>query len=107
MRKNTRYAADAEVHISPFPEREIALKDISLSGCRVHSDDFLEILPNTRFMIDVTPRESADLEDFALDVKSRWVRASKDSFETGLEILAREKDMTLEQYVEFLAKRPS
>jgi hypothetical protein len=105
MRKNDRYAIDAEVHISPFPECRAALKDISLNGCCIHSNDFIEILPNTCFMIDVTPRDSPDLKDFTLDVKSRWIRANRDFFESGFEILAPEKSPALEQYIQFLSRK--
>ncbi|MDR2159793.1 MAG: PilZ domain-containing protein [Treponema sp.] len=105
MRKNNRYVANAEVHVFPFPERRVALKDISLNGCCIHSDDFLEILPNTCLMIGVTPKDSPDVKNFAIDVKSRWIRTRKNFFESGFEILASEKSAALEQYIEFLAQK--
>jgi hypothetical protein len=104
MRKDNRYTANAEVHISPFPEHRAALKDISLNGCCIHSNDFIEILPNTCFMIDVNPGDFPDLGNFVLDVKSRWIRTKKGCFESGVEILAPKKPATLEQYIQFLTQ---
>jgi hypothetical protein len=105
MRKNIRYTADAEVYISPFPGHRMLLKDISLNGCCIHTDDFVEILPNTLFMIGVAPRDSGNLENFALNVKARWFRSKKNLFESGFEILAPEKSPSLKRYVQFLAQK--
>ena len=105
MRKNTRYTADAEVYVSPFPERRMLLKDISLNGCCIHADDFVEILPNTLFMIGVVPKDSVDVENFALSVKARWFRSRKDLFESGVEILAPEESLSLGRYIKFLVQK--
>jgi hypothetical protein len=105
MRKSNRYTANAEVHISPFPEHRAELKDISMNGCCIHSNDFIEILPNTRFMIDVAPGDFPGMKDFVLDVKSRWIRTSKGSFESGVEILVPEKSPALGQYIRYLAQQ--
>jgi hypothetical protein len=105
MRKNNRYGVNAEAHISSFPECRVDLKDISLNGCRIRSNDFIAILPNTCFMIGVTPKDSPDLKDFALDVKSRWIRTARGFFESGFEILAPEKSPALERYIQFLSRK--
>jgi hypothetical protein len=105
MRKNIRYAADAKVRISSFPE--CRLRDISLVGCRIHSEDFLEILPSAHLVIDVMPEDSAHVKDFVLDVKSRWIRTGRGFFESGFEIDVPEKGTALEQYVAYLARKQS
>jgi hypothetical protein len=105
MRKDNRYTANAEVCMTPFSGHRVMLKDISLNGCCVRSSDFIDILPSTCFLIGVTPKDSPEVKDFALDVKSRWIRTSKGVFESGFEILAPEKPAALEQYIQFLSRK--
>jgi hypothetical protein len=105
MRKDNRYTANAEVCITPFSEHRVVLKDISLNGCCIHSNDFIEILPDTCFMIGVAPQDSPDVKNFALDVKSRWIRTARGFFESGLEILTPEKPAALERYIQFLSRK--
>jgi hypothetical protein len=84
---------------------EALLKDISVSGCCVTSDDFLDVVPKTRYIIDITPEKGAHIEKFELDIESRWIRTNKLFSESGFIIAIRPEDRRLEQYVEYLAKR--
>jgi hypothetical protein len=105
IRKEKRFPARARVYISDFPDTAATLKDISVHGCSVHSKEFLAIVPEARYVIDITPEGETDFKKFELDIKSRWIRANKLYCESGFAILDQPENEALERYVDYLSKQ--
>jgi hypothetical protein len=103
-RKDERYPSKAHVHIADVSDTEPVLKDLSLSGCCIESSDFLDIVPHSRYTLDITPEEDAKLEKFALDIESKWVRTKRAYSQSGFVFLVPPDETNLRRYVEYLSQ---
>jgi hypothetical protein len=93
------------VYLNDLPDGQACLKDISLSGGCITSNDFLDMVPKTRYVLCIVPEQEANIEKFELDVESRWIRTSKRFSESGFVVIVRPNNMKLEQYVDYLSRR--
>jgi hypothetical protein len=104
--RDTRFTSDGKVYIAEFSNTEAVLKNLSTSGLCIQSDGFLEVLPKSRYSIDIVPEKESNLDKFNLEIESRWVRTKKQSSESGFVIVippgSSGKEF-LEQYLNYLA----
>ena len=107
LRNATRYKASAKVKIQGAAEGEIALKDLSVTGCRVESADFSEIELNKQYIIEVLPEKNANIGAFDLMVESMWMRPGDNSYQVGFSIIASPKGKLFQRYVDYLSWRHS
>jgi hypothetical protein len=98
-RKEVRYPADTPARIEAI---ELRLKDLSLAGGRIQSREFLDIVPNGSYTIVIAPEAEAHLEEFEVEIVSRWMRIKRTGFETGFVIVVPPGSTAVERYIEFL-----
>jgi len=106
-RKTVRLKTLDRVILDGFKDKEILLKDISVTGCRVVCSNYADIKLNTRYKLEVIPDSSSKIGFFELLVETRWIKTSVNSFEIGFFILESPKGEQFRFYVDFLSLRYS
>ena len=106
--RNTRFTSNGQVFISEVSNTDAMLKNVSASGLCMESKGFMDVVPNTRYSVDIIPEKDANLDKFSLEIESRWVKAKMKSSESGFVIIippGTSGKTLLEQYIGFLATR--
>ena len=104
--RNTRYTSNGRVFISQVTNTDVLLKNLSASGLCVESPDLMEILPNTRFSVDIVPEKDSCIDKFSLEIESRWIKTKMRSSESGFIIVVppgTSGKTLLEQYLKYLS----
>jgi hypothetical protein len=106
MRKEIRFFANALVYVAGDSSEDggAKLKDVSINGLSIQSKQFLDIAPNSPYLVIVVPEKEADIEKFKLEIESRWIRMNGDSVDSGFSIAVPFKGKELERYLEYLSK---
>jgi hypothetical protein len=105
--RHPRYDAKGRVYIAEVSNTELLLKNLSASGLCVESQEFVGVLPSARYSVDIVPEEEAGLDQFKLEIESRWIRSQKRGSESGFVIVippGSEGTQALERYLAFLAE---
>ena len=107
MRKEVRFSSNAPVYIVDKSKKEMkaCLRDLSLRGLSIKSEDFIDIEPNTPYEIAIIPEEDTNIVKIQLEIKSRWVRIVKTKMESGFSITIPPANTEYEDYLEHLAMR--
>ena len=109
MARKTRYEAKGKVFFAEVSSTEAVLKNLSNSGLCIETPGFLEVVPKGRFSLNIVPEEESNLNQFDLEVESRWVKAKMKTSESGFVIVVppdTSVEALLEQYLQFLATKP-
>jgi len=107
--RDTRFSSKGQVFISQISNTEALLKNLSASGLCIKSEGFMEVIPKTRYSIDVVPEKDSNIDKFSLEIESRWVRAKMKASESGFVIVVppgTTAKSLFEQYLQFLASQP-
>jgi hypothetical protein len=106
-RKDPRYHAKGQVFIAEVPNTEAVIHNLSAGGLCITSSQFIDIIPNTKYQIDVVPEEESNLDKFTIDAESRWIRTKTQHSESGFVIVIPPgksgKDL-FDKYLEYLAQ---
>jgi hypothetical protein len=102
-RNNPRYRTLAIARISGLPEYEGLLKNISVTGCCVEYTVKVDILPKTRYRLEIIPEETLGIASFELQVEERWTHSNGYSTDVGFIIAASPKGKHFQDYVDYLA----
>ncbi|MCL1812076.1 MAG: hypothetical protein FWG29_00990 [Treponema sp.] len=108
--RDTRFTTSGQVFISEVTNTDALLKNLSSSGLCIETKGFMDVLPKTRYSIDIVPEKEANMEKFPLEVESRWVKAKMKSSESGFVIVVppgTTGKTLLEQYLGYLASQPN
>jgi hypothetical protein len=106
-RKDPRYHAKAQVFIAEVPNTEAVIQNLSAGGLCITSSQFIDIVPNAKYQVDVVPEEESNLEKFTIDAESRWVRTKTQRSESGFVIVippGNPGKALLDKYLEYLAQ---
>ena len=106
MARDDRYHAHGKVYIAEVPNTEALLKNLSVNGLCIQTPGFMEVVPKTRFSLNILPEEESNLDEFNVEVESRWIKAKMQSSESGFAIVfppGSSGKEALEQYLRFLA----
>ena len=106
-RKNIRYESTAKAIVEGISEEEAVLKDISVTGCRIKVDNYLEIKPHTQHKLKIIPEKVSNISSFQLNVEAKWVGTEVDSFLFGFGITKSPEGKQFERYVDYLSWRYS
>jgi hypothetical protein len=107
--RDPRYTSSGRVYIAEVTNTEAVLKNLSSSGLCIQSNDFLEVVPKSRYSVDIIPEKESNIDKFNLEIESRWVRTKRRSSESGFVIVippGTSGQEVLEQYLSYLAKKP-
>ena len=108
--RDTRFHTKGQVFISEVSSTDALLKNLSASGLCIQCSEFIEILPKTRYSVDIIPEEDSNIDKFSLEIESRWVKAKMSASESGFVIVVppgTSGRSLLEQYLNFLASQPN
>ena len=103
QRKNIRYPALAKAVIREADEGEILLKDISVIGCRVECANYIGVINNARYKLEVIPENVSKIGAFDLTVQAKWIRTGNRACEIGFSIVESPKGKLFQRYVDYLS----
>ena len=107
MRNELRFISNALVYmVDPSNnETQANLRDLSQSGLAIKSDSFIDIEPNSPYVIAIIPEKETNIEKFQLEIESRWVRLNKSKMESGFSVIVPFEKKEFQEYLEFLAEK--
>ena len=109
-KRESRFTSKGQVFISEVTNTDALLKNLSTSGLCIESTDVIDVLPKTRYSVDIIPEKESNIDQFSLEIESRWVKAKMKSSESGFVIVippGTSGKTVLEQYLAYLATQPS
>ena len=107
LRKDTRYESFAKVKIKSIGKKEFALKDLSVTGCRMECPAEIDIMPSMVFTLQIKPENDSKISSFNLEAESKWIRISGSSCQIGFFIIQAPKGKQFQRYVDYLSWRHS
>jgi len=107
MRKELRFLSNALVYVKDGSNNEIqaTLHNLSESGLSIKSDSYIDVEPNSSYVIAIIPEEEANIEQFKLEIESRWVKLKRSSMESGFSVLVPFNQQEFRDYLEYLANK--
>ena len=108
MRNELRFLSNALVYVADKEskqETEASLRDLSESGIRIQSKEYINIEPNSSYVIAVIPEEETNIEKFKLEIESRWVKINKSKMESGFSVIVPFNKDEFKSYLEYLAQK--
>ena len=107
MRNELRFMSNALVYMVDGAEKktEANLRDMSSSGLSIKCDGFIDIEPNSSYVIAIIPEEETNLEKFKLEIESRWVKLNKFKMESGFSVIVPFDEKGFKDYLEYLSKK--
>ena len=107
MRNELRFLSNALVYVidKSKKETEASLRDLSLHGLSIKSEDYINIEPNSSYVIAVIPEEETNIKKFQLEIESRWVKINKSKMESGFSVMVPFNKEEFNEYLEYLAMK--
>ena len=107
MRSELRFLSNALVYMADESqnETELTLRDLSSSGLSIKSEGYIDIEPNSSYVIAIIPEEETNIDKFQLEIKSRWVKINKFKMESGFSVLVPFNENEFKEYLEYLAQK--
>ncbi|MDR0586150.1 MAG: hypothetical protein LBG26_02820 [Treponema sp.] len=107
MRKKPRYESQGQVYIAEVLDTNAVLKNLSACGLCIESKEFMDIIPHSKYTIDILPEKESNIRPFTVDIESKWIRTKKDRSESGFIIIispGTSGEEFLNDYLNFLSK---
>ena len=107
MRNELRFLSNALVYIADKSEneKEVSLRDVSRHGLSIKCENYINIEPNSSYVIAVIPEEETNIKQFQLEIESRWVKLNKSKMESGFSVMVLFNQTEFEDYLEYLASK--
>lgn len=108
MRSELRFVSNACVYVvdqSSQEKKEANLQDLSLHGLSIKTDGYIDIEPNSPYVIAIIPEKETNIEKFQLEIQSRWVKLNKSQMESGFSILVPFDEKEFKDYLDYLAQK--
>ena len=107
MRKELRFVSNALVYVvdGEKNEKQASLLDLSKNGLSIKSDSYIDIEPNSSYVIAIIPEQETNVEKFKLEIESRWIKLKKSKMESGFSIIVPFDQNEFKDYLDFLAKK--
>jgi hypothetical protein len=106
-RKNPRYESGGQIYIAEVLDARAVLKNLSACGLCIESKEFMDIVPHSKYTVDVLPEKESNIKPFSVDIESKWIRTKKDHSESGFVIVVSpgtSAEEFLNEYLNFLSK---
>lgn len=109
MRNELRFLTNALVYVIDDSKNESManLRDLSKTGLSIESEKFIEIEPNSSYLIVVVPETETNLEQFKLEIESKWIKLKKSKMESGFSVILPVDKKRFDDYLEYLAQEKS
>ena len=107
MRNELRFLSNALVYVIDDSKHETkaSLRDLSQSGLAIKSESFIDIEPNSPYVIAIIPEKETNLEKFQLEIESRWIKLNKSKMESGFSVIVPFEKKEFQDYLEYLAQK--
>ena len=107
MRNELRFLSNALVYMvdESQKETEASLRDLSIHGLSIKCEDYIDIEPNSPYVIAIVPEKETNMEKFKLEIKSRWVKVNKSQMESGFSVLVPFNEKEFNDYLEYLGNK--
>ena len=107
MRNELRFLTNALVYVvdESKSETKASLKDLSQSGLSIKSETYIDIEPNSSYVIAIIPEKETNLEEFQLEIETRWVKLNKSKMESGFSVIVPFEQKEFKDYLEYLAQK--
>ena len=107
MRNELRFVSNALVYMTDKSEKktEASLRDLSQNGLSIKCDGFIDIEPNSPYVIAIIPEKETNLERFKLEIESRWIKVNKFRMESGFSVIVPFDERGFKDYLEYLAQK--
>jgi len=86
-------------------ETEASLRDLSTHGLSIKCDGYIDIEPNSPYVIAIIPEKETNLDRFRLEIESRWVKLNKFQMESGFSVIVPFNEQGFKDYLEYLAQK--
>jgi hypothetical protein len=107
MRSELRFLSNALVYLADDSSKEAQanLHDISGKGLRIKSEEFIDIEPNSSYVIAIIPEKETNIDKFKLEIESRWIKLNKFRMESGFSVIVPFDQKEFENYLEYLSEK--
>ena len=107
MRDELRFLSNAFVYVVDEAEKETKaeLRDLSQSGLSIKSDSYIDIEPNSSYVIAIIPEKESNLEKFKLEIETRWIKLNKSRMESGFSVIVPFDQREFKDYLEYLTQK--
>lgn len=106
-RNELRFLANALVYVvdKSNNETEANLRDLSAHGLSIKSEDYIDIVPNSPYVIAIIPEQETNIKKFQMEIESRWVKVNKSKLESGFSVIVPFNEKEFQEYLDYLAKK--
>ena len=107
MRDELRFLSNALVYVVDETKKETqaSLRDLSKSGLSIQSENYIDIEPNSSYVIAIIPEKETNIEKFQLEIETRWIKLNKSKMESGFSVIVPFDQKEFKDYLEFLAQK--
>ena len=107
MRKDLRFVSSADVYVEGKGNNKTKaiLRDVSLSGLSIQTEGYIDIEPDSPYVIAIIPEKETNLEKFQLEIQARWIKLNRTQMESGFSVIVPFNKDQFEDYLEYLAMR--
>lgn len=107
MRNELRFLTNALVYLvdKSDTKTEANLRDVSKHGLSIKSDKYIDIEPNSPYVIAILPEKETNLRKFQLEIESRWVKLNKSRMESGFSVIVPFSEIEFKNYLEYLSQK--
>jgi len=107
MRSELRFLSKALVYVvdEKKNETQATLHDLSVGGLSIESENFIDIEPNSSYVIAIIPEQETNIEKFQLEIESRWIKLHKSKMESGFSVIVPFDEKGFKEYLEYLDQK--
>jgi len=107
MRNESRFLSNALVYLvdETNEKTEVSLRDLSVHGLSIKTDNYVSIEPNSSYVVAIIPEKETQVEKFELKIESKWIKLNKSKMESGFSVLVSFDESEFKEYLEYLAQK--
>ena len=107
MRNELRFLSNALVYVvdKSNKEAEASLRDLSEHGLSIKCENYINVEPNSSYVVAVIPEEEAKIGKFQLEIESKWVKLNKLQMESGFSVVVSFGEKEFKDYLEYLDQK--
>jgi len=104
MRNELRFLSEALVYVvdKSNKETEASLRDLSEHGLSLKSENYINVEPNSSYVVAIIPEKEANVGKFELEIESKWVKLNKLKMESGFSVVVSFGEKEFREYLEYL-----
>lgn len=107
MRNELRFMSKALVYMIDESEKEAEanLRDLSQHGLSIKTDNYIDIVPNSPYVVIVIPEKETNIEKFQLEIETKWIKLNKFQLESGFSVMVSFNEKEFKDYLGYLEQK--